>query len=224
MSTSLQTLHYHVAEDPELGPDETARSPESFRGRVPAGVGADAPQLSFTSAEAAARFYLDQLLLLDERVEMRSLAEPERPERMPSLVVEDEQDLGAVQTHQVRFAQTHQGIPIFGASAVVELTGARELVSVNAQLDDVSGVDSVESLNRADALERVAQYTGTAIPAEAGVSGRLNLYKDEGSGWHLAWLFTELPAEPPDTSESTDREADALIGHGLGPRPLRPAQ
>ena len=223
MSTSLQTLHYHVAEDPELGPDETARSPESFRGRVPAGMGADAPQLSFTSAEAAARFYLDQLLQLDERVEMRSLAEPERPERMPGLVVEDEQDLGAVQTHQVRFAQTHQGIPIFGASAVVELTGARELVSVNAQLDDVSGVDSVESLNRADALERVAQYTGTAIPADAGVSGRLNFYKDEDSGWHLAWLFTELPAEPPDTGEASDTEPDALIGHGLGPRPIPPS-
>ena len=223
MSTSLQTLHYHVAEDPELGPDETARSPESFRGRVPDGMRTDAPQLSFTSAEAAARFYLDQLLQLDERVEMRSLAEPERPEQMPGLVVEDEQDLGAVQTHQVRFAQTHEGIPIFGASAVVELTSARELVSVNAQLDDVSGVDSVESLSRADALERVARYTGTPIPAESGVSGRLNFYKDEGSRWHLAWLFTELPAEPPDVGEANDTEVDALIGHGLGPRPLPPS-
>jgi bacillolysin len=223
MSTSLQTFHYHAAEDPELGPDETARSPESFRGRVPAGMEADGPPLSFTSAEAAARYYLDQLLQRDDRAAMRSLVEPERPERMPGLVVEDEQDLRALQSHQVRFAQTHQGIPIFGASAVVELTEARELVGVNAQLDEVSGVDSVESLSRADALERVAHYTGTAIPTEAGVSGRLNFYKDEDSRWHLAWLFTELPAVPPDTGEATTTDADALLGHGLGPRPLPPS-
>jgi bacillolysin len=222
MSTSLQTFHYHAAEDPELGPDETARSPESFRGRVPAGIEADAPPLSFTSAEAAARYYLDQLLQRDDRAAVRSLVEPERPERMPGLVVQDEHDLRALRTHQVRFAQTHQGIPVFGASAVVELTGERELVSVNARLDEVSGVDSVESLSRAGALERVAEYTSTTIPAEAGVSGRLNFYKDEDSHWHLAWFFTELPAEPPDTGEATDTESDALIGHGLGPRPLRP--
>ena len=102
----------------------------------------------------------------------------------------------------MRFAQTHRDIPIFGASAVVELTPARELVSVNAELDDVSGVDPVESLSRADALERVARYTGTPIPAEAGVSGRLNFYKDDDQGWHLAWLFPELPAEPPDDRRS----------------------
>ena len=56
MSTSLQTFHYHVVEDPESDPDETARSPESFRGRVPGGLEADAPPQSFTSAEAAARY------------------------------------------------------------------------------------------------------------------------------------------------------------------------
>jgi bacillolysin len=221
MST-MPTFHYHVAEDAELGPDETARSPESFRGSGPAGIEADAPTQFFTSAEAAARYYLDQLLQRDDRPAMRSLVEPERPERMPGLVVENEQDLRAVRTHQVRFAQTHQGIPIFGARAVVELTQARDLVSVNAQLDQVSGVDPVESLSRADALERVARYTGVAIPAEAGVSGRLNFYKDEDSRWHLAWLFTELPAEPPDTGEpaDTDADPDTLFGHGLGPRPV----
>ena len=116
MSTSLQTFHYHVVEDTELGPDETARSPESFRGRVPGGLEADAPPQSFTSAEAAARYYLDQLLQLDDRAEMRSLVEPDRPERMPGLVMEGEEDLRALRTHQVRFAQTHRGIPIFGAA------------------------------------------------------------------------------------------------------------
>lgn len=224
MSTSLQTFHYHVGEDAGLGADETARSPDSFRSRAPAGMEVDAPGMSFNSNEAAARYYLDQLLQHDDRPALRSVVEPERPERVPGLVVESEHDLRALGTHQLRFAQTYQGIPIFGASAVVELTETRDLVSVSAQLDEVSGVDPVESLSRAEALDRVAQYTGVAIPPEAGVSGRLNLYKDEDSGsWHLAWFFTELPAEPPDIGEDTDAEADALLGHGLGPRPIPPS-
>ncbi|MGH3693637.1 MAG: M4 family metallopeptidase [Pseudonocardiaceae bacterium] len=226
MSTSLQTFHYHAAEDAGLGPDETARSPESFRSRALAGMDADTPTLTFNSNEAAARFYLDQLLQRDDRSALRSVVEPQRPERVPGLVVQSEQDLRAVGTHQLRFAQTHQDIPIFGASAVVELTESRDLVSVSARLDEVSGVDPVESLSRAEALERVAQYAGVTIAPEAGVSGRLNFYKDEDSGsWHLAWLFTELPAEPPSTGEDTpaDADADALLGHGLGPRPIPPS-
>lgn len=145
MSTSLQTFHYHVGEDAELGPDEIARSAESFRGPASAGMEEDAPVLSFNSNEAAARYYLDQLLQRDDRPALRSVVEPQRPERVPGLVVESEQDLRAVGTHQLRFAQTHQDIPIFGAAAVVELTQTRDLVSVSAQLDEVSGVDPVES-------------------------------------------------------------------------------
>jgi Zn-dependent metalloprotease len=222
MPTSLQKFHYHVGDDAGLGPDETARSPESFRGRAPARMEEDAPARSFNSNEAAARYYLDQLLQRDDRPALRAMVEPERPERVPGLVVQSEQDLRAVGTHQLRFAQTYQDIPIFGASAVVELTRTRDLVSVSAQLDEVSGVNPVESLSRAEALERVAQYTGVAIPPEASVSGRLNFYKDADSGsWHLAWFFAELPAEPPDTGEDT--RADALLGHGLGPRPIPPS-
>jgi Zn-dependent metalloprotease len=120
--------------------------------------------------------------------------------------------------HQVRFAQTHADIPVFGAGAVVELTDSRELVSVNAQLDQVAGVDPVETLSRADALAQVARYTGVSLPAEAGLSGRLNFYKDDAEIWHLAWLFTGLPAEPP--AGDTEPDADAAGGHGLGPRPV----
>ena len=229
MST-LQSFHYHVGDDVDINDDERARSAESFRDLAPAGTEEDAPARTFNSNEAAARFYLDQLLQRDDRPTLRSVIEPEVPERVPGLVVESEQDLRALGTHQVRFAQTNQNIPIFGASAVVELTAARDLVSVSGQLDEVSGVDPVETLSRAEALARVARYTGATIPAEAGVSGRLNFYKDEESGtWHLAWFFTELPAElpaeppaePPATGESADDEA--TLGHGWGPRPIPPS-
>lgn len=224
MSTSLQQFHYHVAEDEELTHEEASRSPESFRGAAPSEPGIDVPTLSFDSNEAAARYYMDQLLQRDDRPEMRSLTEPERPERVPGLVVESERDLGALGTHQLRFSQTHGGIPVYGASAVVELTDARELVSVNARLDEVSDVDPVESLSRAEALDRVAAYTGATIPPDAGTSGRLNFYKDDESGsWHLVWLFTNLPVEPPDDSEDADADPEALIGHGFGPRPVPPS-
>lgn len=222
MSAPLKKFHYHVGEDAGLGDDETARSPESFHERPPGGMEEGPAEFSFTSDEAAARFYLDQLLQRDDSPALRSVVEPERPERVPGLVVESEQDLRAMGTHQLRFRQTHQDIPIFGAVAVVELTETRDLVSVNAQLDEVSGVDPVESLSRTEALERVAEYTGVSIDPEAGVSGRLNFYKDEDSGWHLAWHFTELPAEPPGDG-AEDADADALLGHGLGARPVPPS-
>jgi len=220
VSTSLQKFHYHAGEDSAVGDDETARSPESFREPPPAGMDEDVYSAAFNSDEAAARYYLDQLLQRDDRPEMRFVVQPEHPERVPGLVVESAQDLRALGTHQLRFSQTHRGIPVFGASAVVELTETRDLVSVNAQLDEVSDVDPVEALSRAEALERVAQYTSAEIPAEAGISGRLNFYKDESGTWHLAWFFTELPAEPPDSSEQSYPDTQDLAGHGLGARPV----
>jgi bacillolysin len=228
MPAPLQSFHYHVREDAGLAREEASRPAESFRPEAPTGIDTEGAALSFNSNEAAARYYLDQLLRGDNRPAMLGLVEPERPERVPGLVVESEQDLRALGTHQVRFAQTHQNIPIFGASAVVELTDTRDLVSVTARLDEVSGVDPVETLSRRDALERVERYTGVRIPTEAGVGGQLNFYKDDEGSWHLAWYFTELPAAPPatggpDTGEAGEEYADALEGHGMGPRPVPPS-
>jgi hypothetical protein len=143
---------------------------------------------------------------------------------VPALVVESEQDLRSLGHRQVRFGQTHRSIPVFGSAAVVELTAGRELVSVSAQLDEVTGVDPVESLSRADALARVEEYTGAGIPAETGVGGGLTFYKDVGTDgeperWHLAWLFPGLPAAPPAGGTQTPDD-DALDGHGLGRRPV----
>jgi bacillolysin len=226
MSAPLQGLHYHVGEDPGLPPDARAASPEDFpvaAGDVAAapdaGTAEDAPARTFTSNEAAARFYLDQLLQRDDRPAMRALLAPDRPEYVPGLVIDGEQDLRPLRTHQVRFTQTHRDIPVFGARAVVELTAARELVSVTAQLDEVTGVDPVESLSRTEALQRVAAYTGADLPREAAATGRLNHYKDAETGsWHLAWLFTDVAAAPPEDADPDDPEAG--LGHGFGPRPV----
>ena len=228
MVASLESLHFHVAEEARDGPDIAARPPHAF-GPELAGYADDAASApGFTSNEAAARYYLDELLQRDDRPALRSIVEPERPERVPGLVVENERDLRPLGTHQVRFGQTHRGIPVFGAGAVVELTADRELVSVSAELDEVSGVDPVESIGRAEALARVARYTGVDIPPEAAVGGRLMFLKNTDSdGWHLAWFFAELPAAPPATPapEAGVRPGDADApqagdGHGLGPRPV----
>lgn len=220
MSAPLQSVHYHVGEDPDLSPDATAATLDDFPVAASAGrAGEDAPARTFTSNEGAARFYLDQILQRDDRPAVLALLEPDRPEYVPALVVDGEQDLRPLGTHQVRFAQMHRDVPVFGARAVVELTEARELVSVTAQLDAVSGVDPVESLSRADALARVARYTGTDLPPDTAANGRLNYYKDEESGsWHLVWLFTDVPAEPPSDHDADD--PDALAGHGWGRRPV----
>ena len=226
MSAPLQRLHYHVGEDPDLPPDARAASPEDFpvaaanvAAAPDAGTAEDAPARTFTSNEAAARFYLDQLLQRDDRPAMRALLAPDRPEYVPGLAIDGEQDLRPLRTHQVRFTQTHRDIPVFGARAVVELTAARELVSVTAQLDEVTGVDPVESLSRTEALQRVAAYTGADLPPEVATTGRLNYYKDDETGsWHLTWLFIDVPAAPPG---DTDPDApDARLGHGFGPRPV----
>jgi bacillolysin len=214
MSESLQGLHYHAGED-----NTESRSPESFG--PPAGP-EGAPALTFNSNEGAARYYLDQLLQQDHRESMRSLTEPERPERVPGLVVESERDLPALGTHALRFSQTYRDIPIFGAMALVELTDSRDLVSVNGQLGEAPGVNPVESLSRAEALEKVADFTGADIPAEAGVGAKLNFYKkDDDGSWHLAWFFQELPAEPP--AGDAPRDDEAMLGHGLGRRPVPPS-
>lgn len=217
MSEALEGLHYHAGED-----NTESRSPESFD-RPPEGAD-DAPAMTFNSNEGAARYYLDRLLQQDHRESMRSLTEPERPERVPSLVVESERDLPALGTHAMRFSQRYRDIPIFGAMALVELTASRDLVSVNGQLGEAPGVSPVETLSRAEALAKVADFTGADIPADAGVGAALNFYKkDDDGSWHLAWFFQELPAEPPANDEGNGGNEEALLGHGLGRRPLPPS-
>lgn len=208
MATSLESFNYHTA------------------GAQPAVAAVDAePQdeaRSFGSNETAARHYLDELLQGDERPMTAAIVEPERPELVPSLVVEAERDLGPLGTHQVRFTQAYHNIVVFGAGAVVELTDDRQLVSVSAELGEVSGVDPIESIGRAEALERVREFTGATIPAQAAANGRLMFYKDVDTGaWHLAWFLAELPAAPPDDDgpEETD-SYQALEGHGFGGRPV----
>lgn len=205
----LAGFRYLAAQDDAAG-GATARSLPSFRG----GDGASAEE-EFTSDESAARFYLDRLLGSDERPALRSVTAPEDPALMPGLTLEDARDLRQTGTRLVRFRQRHRDIPVFGARAVVELDGERRLVSAECRVDEVSGVNPHESLSSLDALQRVAEVTGTELGPDDVVGPRLNFFKarsDEGGErWHLVWLLPEVPAAP--SAEG------ATGGHFLGPRP-----
>jgi Zn-dependent metalloprotease len=69
----------------------------------------------------------------------------------------------------------------------------------------------------------VADFTGAEIPPDAGVGAKLNFYKkDDDGSWHLAWFLQELPAEPPANDDDASDD-EAMLGHGLGRRPVPPS-
>jgi Zn-dependent metalloprotease len=213
----LQTLRYEAALDEAVPPGETSVAPHSFRGG-PAGD-EDVDAETFNSDEAAARFYLDHLLVEDDRPMMRSIARPDRPERVPDLVLDSERDLTLTSTRQVRFTQTHRRIPIFGAKAVVEMTPERDLVALEGRLGEVIDVSPVEDLSSRDALQRIAELVGNELDPGLAAGAKLNFFKGSSSGvdrWHLVWVLTDLFVAPPQVD---DPSLPGESGHALGRRP-----
>jgi Zn-dependent metalloprotease len=208
MAAHLDSFHYHIAAG--VAP--------------PTVIGCGIAGSPFTSNEAAARYYLDELMRCDDRPAIVAIVAPDRPERVPGLAVAGERDLLPLNTCQIRFVQTHHEMPVFGAGVIVELTGDRSLVSVTGQVGDVSGVDPVEAVSRAEALNAVAHHTGVINRARDGVGGRLVFYND-ADGCHLAWFLPELRARPPvPATHPGDADGpDPDEGHGMGPRPLPPS-
>jgi Zn-dependent metalloprotease len=214
MSGRFERLHFHAGEEAV----EPARSPAAFRG-VRGDAAAEA-ELGFRSDEAAARFYLDQIMVRDERPRMRSLSSPDRPERVPDLRL-TKRSATPLNTQLLAFDQTHESIPVFGSKAVVELTTERHLVSADASLGYVQNVSSQPSLDPDEALRKVREHTGANLDASALEQPDLNFFQDPGEnddskGWHLVWLYRNVPAAPAGTAV---RE-----GHGLAPsiRSARP--
>jgi bacillolysin len=107
MVASLESLHLRVAEEARDGPDIAARPPHAFGPELAGHAGDEAGAPGLASNEAAARYYLDELLHREDRPTLRAIVEPER---MPGPVVENERDLRPLGTHQVRFGQTHRGL------------------------------------------------------------------------------------------------------------------
>lgn len=220
-----QRIHYHVAVD-GAPPSRPAPPPGVvFRGMAgprddSTPASAEAPASGFNSDEAAARFFLGRLMTpatpgdRPDGPVFRSITRPDRPERVPGLRLERTKDQPATGTRLVSFTQAHRDIPVFGARAVVELRGNRELVSADAHLGEVGAVEPIPTLTASQALDRVAAHTGADLPTEAAVGAELNFFESNAhSTWHLAWLLKNVHAAPP----GTDRDDS---GRNLGPRPF----
>jgi Zn-dependent metalloprotease len=168
----------------------------------------------FTSDEVAARFYLGALLGRDARPAMRSLTAPERAYAVPDLRVQDAELSPLTNTRTVRFEQTKASIPVFGSRAVVEMDRNRELIGVEAHLAEVGNVSPNPSLTAAQAIERVAAFTGATVEqAQRGTTPELTFYRDEDAdAWHLAYLCRNVPAAPAGFMQSAR-------SHGIGRSP-----
>jgi bacillolysin len=205
--SGLEGFHFHVAEQP----DQEFRKPAGFVGmKAEAGT---AVEPGFASDESAARYFLGQVLTEDDRPAMRAVVAPERPEVVPDLQLASVTELPGTDTRLVRFNQTSANIPIFGSHAVCELTEERDLVSASGEVGEVTDVSPIATVSQADALKKLAEHLGVEASAiEGGTAPELQFFAEDGGGWHLIWLFSEIPAAPKGF------EAD---GHGLGAPRLR---
>ena len=217
MPGGFKTLRFHVAEKGEE--DLRAVGTRSLTLR---GVGRPRPlagELGFNNDEAAARFYLGQVLGQDSRPTVRGLTAPDRAEVVPDLRFLSTQDSPLTRTRVVRFDQTQASIPIFGSHVVVELDQTRELVAVDAELAEIRGVAPVATLSPAQALESIAQLIGITAGALAESDPpELTFYHDDDKdSWHLAYFFKKVPAAPSDFLKSASERRGR--GHGMGPSP-----
>ena len=212
MSARFNHFQYHVSDDPEAR--DRSRLAASFRSRT----GIDAAR--FTSAEAAARFYIAQKLREQDAPAFRSAIAADRPERVPDLAVRTERELPVTGTTIVRFDQTHERIPVFGGEAVVELDEARELVAMDVRLGDVAGVSARPTLTTEEAVTRVAEASGTRLDAATLPVAGLTYFQDDDAGsWHLAWHLHDVPAQLPEARSSGPTQGHRL---DMSPREARP--
>jgi bacillolysin len=175
----------------------------------PAEPGAPIP--AFHSDEAAARYYLEQLVLRDKRPAIRQIAAPDRTAVVPDLRLVETQDAPATRTRILRFEQAHQRIPVFGSRAIVELDPDRTAISVSGQFVDASGVPMTASRSPKEALDRLVERHHLD-PEQAGsiAAPRLMLFRRHArQRCHLVYLFVEVPGGfHPRTSD-----------HGFSPSP-----
>jgi len=177
-------------------------------------------EVSFNSNEAAARYYLHQLIKGDQRPAMRGVFAPTSPQLVPNLQMERSQDIrwpkelfGAARslgkatgrtTVVIRFRQLSRDRPVFGSCAVVELDGSskRGLVSADVRVGDPSTVPAAAAWSEAQAHAALADFTKASSEQLEHLNGTLTYYHDASNeSWHLAWYFQKVPMRPPALNE-----------------------
>ena len=207
----LQRLRYHVADDPEER--GTSRAAVTFRGQGGRDDPAPGP---FGSDEAAARYFLERLLLRDERPVMRSVAAPDRGADIAQMAHTGTHDLPATGSRIVRFAQRYRDIPVFGAEAMIELDDQRALISADVRVADLLDVGVAPTIEPLEAVQYVEWYTDTDLSAATLPQQTLEFfYENEEDRWHLTWHIRDVPALPREARVDV---TDARSSHGIGVR------
>ncbi len=191
MADTFQSIHFSAAGMDDLELTKIGTRTLAHRG-APSATKRPAPN-DFETEEAAARFYLSNILASHERPGMRGLTAPDSPLVVPDLKLRDSKLSPLTQTSVIRFVQTKSSIPVFGSSAVVELDRARELLSVDAQLAEVKGVAPVAALSPQQAIDKIAAFTNTkaADYGDLQPPEQTFYHDDEKKRWHLAWFSTK---------------------------------
>jgi len=211
MAPGLHSVHFNVIDQGEDSLRAIGARPIERRRGGPRGlVTPDAPR-TFEGEEAAARFYLSQLLQQDTQSPIRGLVAPESPQVVPDMRLSASQRSPLTENWTVSFVQTKGSISVFGARAVVEMDRNRELLAIDAQLADVTGISPLAALSPAEALERIAILTSveTAVLQDVQPPELTFYHSDERDRWFLAYVFKNVPAAPAGFMEGTE-------SHGLG--------
>lgn len=165
----------------------------------------------FEGDEAAARYYLNQVFSQVSGLE--GLAAAAEPAAVPELRKVDVKEQPLTETKLVIFQQEKSKIPVFGSNVVVELDADRNIVSANAAVGEIEGVPAIATLSPAQALWRIGRFARRRKGLDTVDAPELNyFYAAEQGTWHLAYLFTRVPAAPPEMAE----EEDDLLGFGHG--------
>src|SRR5215204_1320527 len=174
---------------------------------------------NFNNDEAAARFFLRNILQHDSRITVRGLTSADSPELVPNMNLLGVHESPLTKTKLVKFEQTRSSIPIFGSQAIVELDENRELVSLDAELAEIRAVPPIASLSPAGALSQIAQHIGVAIEIlnKTEAPALTYYHRDEDNSWHLAYFFKNIHAASRDFIASARRRRSH--GHGPGPSP-----
>lgn len=207
MVERFMNIHFNAADADDKALEQAGTRPMARRtGRV-----LTEDKASFESEEAAARFYLSNVLAGDTRPSVRSLTAPDSPQVVPDLKLRDSKHSRLTDSSTLRFVQTKAAVPIFGSGAVVELDDRRELLSIDAKLVDVHGVSPIASISEERALAAIEALTATKSRlADTTAAPEKMFYFDEEKGrWHLAWYVRNVPAAP-------EAYFDGLKSHGHG--------
>jgi bacillolysin len=196
MPNGFQKIRFNIEEQSDERLGELGTRALAVRG---VGRTKDILAPEFNNDEAAARFYLGRVLAQDNRPRVRGLTAPERPETVPDLKMVNAQQVPRSASRLVHFAQTQSSIPIFGSHVVVQLDQNRELVDIGGDVADIRGVSPVANLSPVAALQVITDLTKVAPEAlDAIQAPELTFFfGSTDESWHLAYLFTRVPAAPP---------------------------